>query len=167
MTRKIPILIFAAALSCASCQQSKMAVLKEQNQKAESSEHFTTHLEETRGRQTTDSVRLTFTVVNNTDTLQRFCKWETPFEPHLGKYLEVIDDKGTEATFIGATARRVMPPAPESYINVPPHDSVSTNFDVAKNYSIRRESGYTVKYIGGGISELPASNKLKITVAKL
>jgi len=58
--------------------------------------------------------------------MQQFCKWETPFEPRLGKYMEVMDVRENQVAFTGAVARRVMPPPPESYISVPPHDSVTT-----------------------------------------
>ncbi len=75
---------------------------------------------------TADSVPVSFTVINPTDSALRFCRWETPFEPKLGKYLEVISEQGTEAAFKGAMARRVMPPPDESYITVAAHDSVRT-----------------------------------------
>lgn len=110
-----------------------------------------------------DSVLLSFTVVNTTDTLQRFCKWETPFESILGKYFEVTDNQGNEALFKGAMARRVMPPPPESYIEVQPHDSVRTMFNLARNYSLKNEQ-YSVRYTGGGVSGLEPGNEIKISV---
>ncbi len=113
---------------------------------------------------TKDSVMLSFTVVNHADSAQRFVKWETPFEPRLGKYLDVINEQGTEAEFTGAMARRMMPPPAEAYIEVAAHDSVSTTFNAANNYTIA-SGQYTVKYVGGGVSGLDAGNEIKITVA--
>lgn len=166
MTRKIYLLIFAAALTCAGCQQSKPASSSDEQGKTTAlSVTFETRLEPAAGMLTQDSVRLSFTVVNNTDKTQRFCKWETPFEPRLGKYLEVKDEKGTEATFKGAMASRQMPPSPESYIHVPPHDSVKTVFNLAKDYAVK-SGGYTVKYTGGGVSGLPVGNELKIAITR-
>ncbi|MDT0678666.1 hypothetical protein [Autumnicola musiva] len=109
---------------------------------------------------------MSFTVINDNDRVQQFWKWETPFEPRVGKYMEVTDEQGNKAAFKGAMARRVMPPPPESYIEVPPHDSVKTTFNIAKNYCIKSRR-YTVKYSGGGVSELEAGNALKITVRDL
>jgi len=111
----------------------------------------------------TDSVLLSFSVFNHSDTVQRFCKWETPFEPMLGKYMEIIDEQGIEAQFTGPMARRVMPPPAESYILVQPHDCVSTVYNLAKNYTIK-PGKYTVKYTGGGVSGLHEGNEVKITV---
>jgi len=165
MIPKISLLILAAAVTC-GCQQSKTALYGEQTQNTVSAATLETHLQAAASKLTTDSVQLTFTVVNHSSTMQRFCKWETPFEPRLGKYLEVTDEKGAEATFMGAMARRKMPPSPESYVEVPPNDSIMTVFNMATNYSIR-PGRYTVKYIGGGISGLPSGNKLNITIMKL
>lgn len=110
-----------------------------------------------------DSVMLSFVIHNYSDTVQRFCKWNTPFEPLLGKYLSVVDEAGTEAEYRGAMARRVMPPPAESYIEVNPHDSVSASFNLAKGYAIEPGS-YTIKYIASGLSGLQPGNELKISV---
>ena len=110
-----------------------------------------------------DSVLLSFTVVNNADSVQRFVKWETPFEPHIGKYIEVLDAQGEEAQFTGAMARRVMPPPAEAYLEVPAHDSLRTEFNLARNYVLKAGS-YTLKYTGGGVSNLPETQPLKTTV---
>ncbi|PWG79315.1 protease [Pararcticibacter amylolyticus] len=110
-----------------------------------------------------DSVMLTFVVYNHSDTVQHFCKWDTPFEPLLGKYLSVTDKAGTEADYKGAMARRVMPPPSESYILVNPHDSVSATFNLAKGYAVKPGS-YTVRYIASGLSGLQAGNELKVVV---
>ena len=77
--------------------------------------------------------------------------------------MEIIDEQGNEALFTGPMAKRVMPPPAESYIQVPPHKSVSTIYNLAKNYSFK-PGQYTIKYTGGGISGLESGNKIKITV---
>ncbi len=113
---------------------------------------------------TSDSVLLSFTIVNNSDSVQRFVKWETPFEPHIGKYIAVMDAQGEEAQFTGAMARRVMPPPAEAYLEVPAHDSLRTEFNLARNY-VLKAGEYNLKYTGGGVSNLPETPELKITVA--
>lgn len=157
-------LIFLAA--AAGCQNRK-AGLSSGDPKSEAvlSGKLETHLRATAGSFSPDSVQLTFTVVNHADTAQRFVKWETPFEPRIGKYLEVTDEQGAEAEFKGAMARRVMPPPAEAYMEVPAHDSLSTRFNVATNYSLS-EGQYTIKYVGGGVSGLDGGKALKIKVAK-
>ncbi|WP_345954795.1 protease [Mucilaginibacter sp. PAMB04168] len=114
----------------------------------------------------TESAFLLFTVVNNTDKAQRFCKWETPFEPRLGKYFEIVDNQGNEATFKGAMARRVMPPPPEAYMIVPAHGSVKTTINLANNYELKAKK-YTVSYTGGGVSGLNAGNLVKLNLKRL
>ena len=52
-----------------------------------------------------DSVLLKFTVYNTADSAQQFCKWHTPFEPLMSKYLEVKNDKGEEMNYLGAMAK--------------------------------------------------------------
>jgi hypothetical protein len=115
------------------------------------------------GAITTDSVPLSFTVINHADTTMRFCKWETPFEPRLGKYFEITDAAGNEAPFKGAMARRVMPPPAESYIAVPAHDSVQTTINLSTNYTFTSAT-YTLRYSGGGVSGLEGGNEIKLTV---
>ena len=165
MIRLISILILIAAATVTGCQNqqsdSSTNEVKQTNVKLGKLE---TRLGTAAEAFTKDSVLLSFTVMNDGDTVQRFCKWETPFEPHLGKYFEVIDGQGVEATFTGAMARRVMPPPAESFIEVPPHDSVRVMFNLAKKYSITNGQ-YTVKYSGGGVSGLEAGNAIKITVS--
>ncbi|WP_462264524.1 protease [Mucilaginibacter sp.] len=112
---------------------------------------------------TRDSVPLTFTVTNNTNKPLKFCKWESPFEPRLGKYFDIMDAKGNEAAFRGAMARRMMPPPADAYMEVAAHKSVSTVINLAANYTL--EPGkYTVKYTGGGISGLPAGETIELRV---
>ena len=55
-----------------------------------------------------DSVLLKFTVHNPADSAQQFCKWHTPFEPLLSKYLEVKNETGAEANYRGAMAKRIV-----------------------------------------------------------
>lgn len=157
-------LIFLAAAT--GCQNRKAGLSSaESKSEATSSGKLETQLLATADNFSPDSVQLRFTVVNHADTAQKFVKWETPFEPRIGKYLEVMDEKGQEAEFKGAMARRVMPPPAEAYIEVPAHDSVQTSFNVATNYTLA-EGQYTIKYVGGGVSGLDAGREIKIKVAK-
>ncbi|AYL94228.1 protease [Mucilaginibacter celer] len=156
----------AAAVLAAGCHSQKPIVVQGNsgNNALSGAEILSVRLGSTSVRNTADSVGVSFTVSNNTDSPVRFCKWETPFEPRLGKYFEVSDDKGNEAAFKGAMARRVMPPPAEAYIVVAAHDSVNTSVNLAKNYSIQTGK-YTVKYVGGGVSGLRSGNTISVSVA--
>jgi len=162
-------LLMAAAVT--GCQNRKLSADadtgKADSAKADQQQSgkLETRLEATSQAFSTDSVMLSFTVVNHADTAQRFVKWETPFEPFLGKYLEIMDAQGKEAEFRGAMARRVMPPPAEAYMEVAAHDSVNTVFNAAKNYNLAAGT-YTIKYTGGGVSGLDGGKEIKITVTQ-
>jgi hypothetical protein len=110
------------------------------------------------------SALLSFTVINNTSHDLRFCKWETPFEPRIGKYFEIVDDKGNEAVFKGAMARRVMPPPASVYITVAAKSRVKTEINLSTNYALAK-SKYKLTYVGGGVSGLQAKNVISFSVA--
>ena len=101
-----------------------------------------------------DSVLLKFTVNNNTKGALRFCKWHTPFEPLMSKYLDVKNDKGEEAPYQGAMAKRMMPPPESSYLTLQPKDSISANVDLLKGYAITKPGKYTVVYNSHNMSGL-------------
>ncbi|MDP9076285.1 MAG: protease, partial [Bacteroidota bacterium] len=41
-----------------------------------------------------DPVELNFTVYNRTDSVKKFLKWQTPFEPLMSKYLDIKNERG-------------------------------------------------------------------------
>lgn len=110
--------------------------------------------------------QLKFTVYNEADSAQQFCKWHTPFEPLLSKYLEIKDDSGEEATYLGAMARRVMPPPADSYIKVNAHDSLSTNINLLKAYRITKPAKYTITYVGQNMSRLEVKKSVSFIYAE-
>lgn len=99
-------------------------------------------------------LELKFTVYNGADTTQHFCKWHTPFEPFISKYLEIKSASGEEVNYKGAMAKRVMPPPADSYIAVNGKDSVSITVDILKGYDITKPAKYTITYVGQGMSGL-------------
>ena len=101
-----------------------------------------------------DPLELKFTVYNSGDTLQQFCKWHTPFEPLMSKYLDVKDENGEEVNYRGAMAKRIMPPPADSYIKVGPKDSLVATIDLLKGYAISKPSRYTIVYSGQNMSGL-------------
>jgi ABC-type proline/glycine betaine transport system substrate-binding protein len=113
-----------------------------------------------------DSLILTFTVKNNTADSLRFCKWHTPFEPLMSKYLDVKDENGTEVNYKGAMAKRIMPPPEGSYIKVNSMDSLSTRVDLLKAYAIDKPAKYTVTYEGQNISGLVVKKSVTFVYIK-
>ncbi|MEH3114194.1 protease [Pedobacter terrae] len=97
---------------------------------------------------------LRFVVLNNTNIAKKFCIWHTPFEPLISSYLSITNEKGEEAQYKGAMAKRVMPPPASSYTQVKPGDSLVANADLLKAYDLKKGSSYKAVYTGGNVSGL-------------
>jgi len=166
MLRQLSTILTVAAFFAAGCQTQKTGTATQQDTIPASTDtaRLQTRLSMPPAAASADSVMLTFTVINPSNQPQRFCKWETPFD-RLGKYLDIQNAQGTEASFKGAMARRVMPPPAEAYITVPAHDSTTTTTNLARNYTLQ-PGAYTVKYVGGGVSGLNAGNEVRVAIGK-
>ena len=101
-----------------------------------------------------DSLEMRFTVYNRADKNQQFCKWHTPFEPPMSKYLNITDEQGEEAQYTGAMAKRIMPPPADSYITVKPGDSLTVKVDLRKIYRFEKKGRYVVRYVAQEMSGL-------------
>jgi hypothetical protein len=113
-----------------------------------------------------DSLLLRFTVHNPADSAQHFCKWHTPFEPLLSKYLEVKNEAGTEADYRGAMAKRIMPPPASSYLKVNPKDSLTSTADLLKAFAITTPGKYTITYVGQNMSGLVSNQTVSFVYLK-
>ena len=113
-----------------------------------------------------DSVLLTFTVRNNTGDSLRFCKWHTPFEPLMSKYLDITDEKGAGVDYKGPMAKRMMPPPASSYVKVNANDSLSIKVDLLKAYSIDKPAKYTITYNSQEISGLVVKKSISFIYLK-
>jgi hypothetical protein len=144
-------------LMCAACSQNTR-VAQTTTSKADSSASIAQPLFATLSIKDSikvgDSVVLKFTIYNTADTVQQFCKWHTPFEPLMSKYLDVKGDNGEEANYKGAMAKRIMPPPADSYVKVKPGDSLSINVDVLKGYALTKPGKYSVMYNSQNMSGL-------------
>jgi len=112
------------------------------------------------------AIPLKFVVRNPTDSLQRFCKWHTPFEPFLADYLIITDRDSTKVRYRGAMAKRMMPPPPEAYLEVAPRDSMSTTVDLTKAYAFDKPGTYHIVYQGQRISGLTVINDVTFALAE-
>jgi len=106
-----------------------------------------------------DSVLLNFTVYNHTGSVQKFLKWQTPFEPLMSKYLDIKNEKGEEVLYKGPMAKRMMPPPASAYISINPNDSLSVKVNVLQGYSLSRSGGYIIFYNGGDMSGLKVAHE--------
>ncbi|MES2265911.1 MAG: protease [Bacteroidota bacterium] len=113
-----------------------------------------------------DSVLLKFTVKNNKADTARFCKWHTPFEPLMSKYLDITDENGTEVSYKGAMAKRIMPPPADSYITLKANESLSATADLLKAYAIDKPAKYTITYNSTGISGLTVKKSVSFVYMK-
>lgn len=163
MIRSVYKLLFAVALIATGCHTPKKLTGNNAGEQTRDGKTLKTNYMIVGTSSSPNAVHLLFTVTNNTNKPQRFCKWETPFEPRLGKYFEITDSKGNEAVFKGAMAKRMMPPPAEAYITVQAHGSVHAEINLADNYSFN--SGcYKIVYVGGGVSGLSSGHAIEATV---
>lgn len=108
-------------------------------------------------------IEMIFTVYNRTDSVKTFCKWHTPFEPLMSKYLDITSANGEEAAYKGPMAKRIMPPPADSYLSIKPKDSLSIKVDLTKAYDIKA-GNYVVRYNSQAISGLSVTDSVKISV---
>jgi len=113
-----------------------------------------------------EPVELKFIVYNRTDSTRKFCKWHTPFEPLMSKYLEIKNEQGVEVDYKGPMAKRMMPPPADSYIAVNVKDSLAVTADLLKAYDIKTPAKYTVTYVGSNMSGLVVKQSVTFTYSK-
>ncbi|MFP5079772.1 protease [Pedobacter sp. JCM 36344] len=93
-------------------------------------------------------VQMRFTVHNDADSIQQFCKWHSVFNE--------------QANYKGAMATRVMPPPANSYVKIEPKDSLSVIFDLAKGYDITELSTYKLGYNAQNMSRLIVKDSVSV-----
>lgn len=113
-----------------------------------------------------DPVNLKFTVYNHTDGIKQFCKWHTPFEPLMSKYLDVKEEGGAEVGYQGPMAKRIMPPPADSYLKLNPGDSLSIDIDLLKAYPIKKAGKYSIVYTGQNMSGLVVKDRIEFEYGK-
>ncbi|MES2827175.1 MAG: protease [Bacteroidota bacterium] len=113
-----------------------------------------------------DSLIMIFTIYNRASNVQQFCKWHTPFEPPMSKYLDIRDETGSDVNYQGAMAKRVMPPPANSYLKIKALDSLSSSVDLRKSYQITKPGKYTVIYNAEGISGVSVPDSISFVIKK-
>lgn len=111
-------------------------------------------------------IEMKFTVHNYTDTARTFCKWHTPFERLMSKYLDIVAENGEGVAYTGPMAKRVMPPPADSYILIKPNDSLTVTVDLRQAYDFKNPGKYTIKYNSENISCIHIPDSLSLTLTK-
>lgn len=154
------IILSAGVLILGSCSTGK------QQNSASTVEKLTGKMTVSSIIQSSDSLQLRFTIYNRSAKTQQFCKWFTPFEPPMSKYLNIKDEQGTEVAYRGAMAKRIMPPPADSFIKVKPGDSLSTKVDISKIYRLEKPGKYTVTYNAQEMSGLIVQDSISFIYKK-
>lgn len=113
-----------------------------------------------------EPVNLKFVVHNDQKMEKSFCKWHTPFEPLMSKYLTIIDNEGNEVGYKGPMAKRIMPPPADSYLVVNAKDTISAQVDLLKAYQLVAGKKYKISYNSSGMSGLVPGNSVSFTYKK-
>jgi len=111
-----------------------------------------------------EPIMVTFTVENSSDKTIKFTQYSTPFEGFLGDFLEIKDENGAKVNYIGAMARRIMPPPADTFIEIPPHEKKAVEFDIRKGYKMDKKGTYTLKFINGETNGITSGDAIKITL---
>ena len=111
-----------------------------------------------------DSLMIRFTVTNPTNDTLQFTQYHTPFEGFISNFLTVTDSQGSEISYIGPMAKRVMPPPADTYHTLTPKQSEQVTFDLKKGYKIENPGTYTLQYNAENISGVANGEPLTITV---
>lgn len=101
------------------------------------------------------------TVRNPTAQTRTFCRYHTPFEG-IRNDIFSVSASIADVKYAGMMAKRA-PPGPADFIRVEPGASVSATVDLAEGYEIP-EGGFALSYRGTGISGLPSSGPVGISV---
>lgn len=113
-----------------------------------------------------DSLSILFSVLNPTKDTIRFTQYHTPFEGFINNFLTITDSEGKEIPYIGAMAKRMMPPPEESYCAVAPGTQDSVRFSLKKGYRIEKPGTYTIQYNGGNVSGMANGEAIRIQVTE-
>ena len=111
-----------------------------------------------------DSILIDFVVHNPTKDTLKFTQYHTPFEGVISKFVDVIGADSVEVDYIGAMARRIMPPPADTYHAVAPNESKRISFDLKKGYKIDKVGTYSIQYNSERISGITPSKAVEITV---
>ncbi|WP_316739357.1 protease [Pedobacter aquatilis] len=172
--KNIKLIILAVAVLFAACSQNQKAVSEKGSidstntiaSVANQTDSLTAKMQIKDLIKNSEPVILKFSVVNHADTAKSFCKWHTPFEPFISKYLDITDDKGNDVAYKGAMAKRIMPPPADGYVSIAAKDSVSAEVDLLQAYDLKPGNKYTLSYNSSSISGISIASKLTFELEK-
>lgn len=113
-----------------------------------------------------DSLPMVFSVYNPTKDTLRFTQYHTPFEGFISNFLTITNAAGKEVPYMGAMAKRVMPPPAETYCAVAPSETDSVRFSIMKGYNLTEPGIYTIQYNAGNVSGMANGKPVIVRVAE-
>lgn len=171
--KKLSTFLFVATIFLAACGTSNQKSAKNETDSATVNETKIDPADVITGKMILIStaklgqpINIKFTVYNHADTAAKFCKWHTPFEKLMSKYVDVTMEDGSEPNYQGAMAKRMMPPPADSYIALKPGDSTSVDFNLADAFLLDKPGRYTIKYNATNISGIVVKNSLEVNLIK-
>ena len=106
-----------------------------------------------------DTLKIRFTLTNNTDWPLSVLKWFTPLDGFKSDMFQVEDESGKRLPYLGILIKRGSP-TEEDYVLIGPGQSVSTEVDISEAYDISQAGRYKVMFTSNLISvgrESPAT----------
>lgn len=151
-------LLFILMISLVSCQDST----KEQEQHLEAG-NLEVQLSAKDEINLGDEVSVVFTVKNNTDTVSKFIKWQTPLEERITGPIFKITFEDEELPYQGIMVKRAEPTAADS-VTLAPGESATNSVALTPSYTFDKAGTYEIKFLGRLVSGLPDSAPIQLTI---
>lgn len=112
-----------------------------------------------------DLVTLTFQVRNkSSEESAKFCTYHTPFEGFANDIFTITYlATSEEIPYQGIMASRVAP-GPDDWVELSPLAERHCRINLSEAYDFSRKGIYEIRYPENGVSELPRSNKIRVTI---
>ena len=110
-----------------------------------------------------DEVSVAFTVKNNTDTVSKFIKWQTPLEERITGPIFKITFENEELPYQGIMVKRAEPTAADS-VTLAPGESATNSVALTPSYAFDKAGTYEIKFLGRLVSGLPDSAPIQLTI---
>jgi len=115
-------------------------------------------------------LKINFTLSNpSSEAAVSVLTWATPFDEDVyARYFEVIDSNGESVRYLGKVARRVWPPAAESYISLAPRGIISKVIDIAYLYDLNQPGYiYSIRFLSPQFDQSLMFSESNIIVGRL
>jgi hypothetical protein len=113
-----------------------------------------------------EAVVISFLITNTSNKNIKVCKYLTPCEGFMGKFLEIKEIKNNkDVAYKGIMVKRGAPES-DDYIEIKPSEKTECSINIKEAYPIDKEGEYTIQFKGKPANNLPDSNTIKIKISK-